>query len=66
MQAKSRLATSIQRDCMNGYLKKENGDGFYLVAMNATVHLKKQPKSKGSLTMAKIYTGLQDLAPATP
>jgi hypothetical protein len=51
---------------MNGYLKKENGDGFYLVAMNATVHLKKQPKSKGSLTMAKIYTGLQDLAPATP
>jgi hypothetical protein len=38
MQAKSRLATSIQRDCMSRYLEKESGDEFYLVAVNATVH----------------------------
>jgi hypothetical protein len=32
---------------MSRYLEKENGNGFYLVAVNATVYREKQPKSKG-------------------
>jgi hypothetical protein len=51
---------------MGSYLDKENGDGFYLVSVNAMVYWKKQPKLQDSLTVAKIYranAALQDPPP---